>query len=162
MSFSFLVDKFFFYNLEPEEVENLNLNVTRTSIGIAWIQPTCSFGDVRNYRVFLKTEETGKPGSEGYKVMNVPAMIERVQFYNITDLIFYTNYSIKVQAVVTTILESNLLYGRNVSGMIRTLSNADDMPTVDPALLENLKGPTSSQISFNIPDPRSIDTGRVM
>jgi len=147
-------------HLEPEGVENLNLNVTSTSIGIAWVQPTCSFGDVRSYQVFYRTEEPGKPGSERYQMEDVPAVAALVQFYNISNLIFFTNYSIQVQAVVTT-GGGNMLYGQIVSGMIRTLSGPDDTPTVDP-LLESLKSPTSSQISIYIPDPRSIDTGRVM
>ena len=148
------------FNSEPEAVENLNLNVTSTSIGVAWTPPTCPYGDVRKYRVFHRTVEAGKISSENYKMNGVQAAVGR-QFFNITDLTFYTNYSIQVQAVVMAIAGENVLYGANISDMIRTLSGPDETPTSGPTL-EVIPGPSSSRISILVPDPRSIRTGRVM
>ncbi len=139
-------------------MENFSLNATsRSTIYVSWKAPTCPYGDIREYRVTYGTAN-GDPTT-------TPVLVKEdaLQFYEIPDLVVFTDYTVSVRAVVTSLDDKQIqLRGSEVSGMIRTLSSrADRSPTPAPTSIP-LPGATSSQLTFQIPNPQNIRTGRVM
>lgn len=110
------------------------------------------------------TAQTVDISNDGYTSVSVDPATDTQQ-YDITGLTAFTNYSVQVQAVVTPTLrpgQADLLGEVTSERVNRTHSAPDpDTPTVPPTIAP-IDRPTSSRVTYLIPSPLNIDTGRVM
>ena len=162
-------------SVEPSSVEDLVVvPLSPTALNVSWSSPECPYGVISSYIVYYRqsdTPQTEDISSEGYTRISVQVdsdsniTTKRYHAIDITGLTPFTYYAVHVQAVVTPTLRPGQ---DDIPGAIteevveRTYSTVDpDVPTVLPTVTP-INSPTSREVTYLIPNPQLIDTGRVM
>lgn len=149
------------YFTAPNAIQDLVVDSPNSStIRVTWSPPECPYGVISGYRVYNRSSDvvqTGVISSAGYTVRTVGS---EMLGYTITGLTPYVNHTIHVQAVVRG-REGSIFGNIDQELLVRTLSDIDrDFEPAPPSI--DVPGPSSSQITISIRDPREINTGRVM
>ena len=146
----------------PTAVRDLRaVALSPQSIQVTWLPPVSPNGPISNYIVFYMEGSTARTSGNIQNDNYMQENTSDVQTeYTITGLSPYTNYTIQVQTVIT---ESPYVLKGAIEDEIvqRTNSTVPPLPTTAPTVVPPVD-PTHETINIFIPDPRQIQTGRVV